>query len=162
MRNNLKTLPPGFCIDRMVVSDVHQVQLIEQDCFPVPWSHDAILHEVRNPRALTRVVRNGRTVTGYLIGWQVADEFHLGNIAVHRDFRKRGLASSLLADIGLYLTEQKCALVTLEVRESNQGARHLYARHGYKAVALRRHYYPDTGEDAVIMVKSLTPVPPAL
>lgn len=157
----MKILPPGFSISPLTRGDLDSVQAIEREAFSLPWSPDAFRYEVGNQRALALAARSGAAVAGYLIGWLVVDEFHLGNLAVGQDFRRRGVASALLAHVHQYLSGRQFRLITLEVRASNSPARRLYDQHGFVPVALRRNYYSDSGEDAVVMLKTLADRVPA-
>lgn len=147
---------PSRCIDRMARDDVEQVVAIERLSFSMPWSRTAFLHEMeRNPVARCLVMREAEQVVGYLCVWEIADELHVTNIAVHPDRRHQGVGRALL---GWALEEARrtgVRHVALEVRPSNQEALGLYESFGFRVVGRRRGYYYDTGEDALVMEVSL-------
>jgi len=136
----------------MEVEDIPQVLAIERDLFPVPWSEDAFLLEVTSPRiSRSFVAEMEGKVVGYLVSWFVEDEVHLVNIAVARSHQRRGIGSALLGHLlSLALVEGQ-AFVTLEVRVSNRRAQRFYERFRFRSVALRKGYYTDNGEDALVM-----------
>ena len=89
-------------------------------------------------------------ITGYLCRWLVAGEFHILNVAVHPDFRRRGVGAALIAEAVAEAQAAKAQLMILEVRRSNLGARRLYRKFGFEERRLRRNYY-GPGEDALVM-----------
>lgn len=146
-------------IRRMELGDVPRVAALEQRIFPDPWSSDAFAHEARAghsawPRV---VVDEAGNLAGYLVGWFVADEAHLANLAVDPDLRRRGLAERLVIDLVNEAVERGARMVVLEVRRSNAAAQSLYEKHGFYTVSVRKRYYRDNGEDALIMIKPLNP-----
>ncbi len=130
------------------------VLALEQDLFTDPWSERMFRDDLKGDgRSLSLCLRSGRSVTGYLIGWFVADEFHLGNLAVAREEQGKGQGGRLL-DHALSLARSRgCRLATLEVRASNGAAIALYRGRGFREVAVRKRYYRD--EDALVMLSDL-------
>lgn len=129
---------------------------IERQSFPTPWSKQAFLGELRdNELAHYYVCLQGDKVTGYAGMWIIFDEAHVTNIAVHPDYRGRKIGKALL----LNLMEQALRLgaerITLEVRPSNKVAQELYRKLGFRPVGIRKGYYTDTNEDAIIMWRNL-------
>jgi ribosomal-protein-alanine N-acetyltransferase len=140
-------------ISRMTRTDLEQVLAIEQASFTTPWLHESFEFELKHKPAYDLCARRDGAVLGYLMGWDLPPEFHLGNLAVRADRRRQGIAAGLLEHL---LAEKEAAhytLVTLEVREHNTAAIRLYARFGFRPVAIRKQYYHDTREDAIIMVR---------
>jgi ribosomal-protein-alanine N-acetyltransferase len=129
---------------------------LEKACFPAPWSEQALRGEAL-PRhyAWNLVVFVDGELRGYFFNWIVMDEMHLLNFAVHPDLQGRGLGGALLDWMLERAAEGGYHSVSLEVRESNQPARGLYESRGFKTIFRRRGYYPDNGEDALIMVRVL-------
>lgn len=147
-------------IQPMKMSDLKQVLAIENMSFPAPWSRQAFVSELNyNRAAVYLVARQDHQVIGYAGMWVVVDEAHITNIAVHPAWRRLGVGKRLmdrLVDIAL---DNGCRAITLEVRKSNLAAQNLYAQYGFAPRGLRRGYYSDNGEDAIIMVKELEPDP---
>ena len=142
-------------------SDLSDVLAIERTSFPSPWSLGMFAMELAKPstiRIAARVNEVGHglkpvptesKLAGYLICSRYADVWHLMNVAVAPDFRRRGIASSMVRELLGRLEDD--ARVTLEVRESNAGAIAMYELLGFRAAGTRPGYYPDNGESAVIM-----------
>jgi ribosomal-protein-alanine N-acetyltransferase len=130
--------------------DLPQVIAIERRAFPTPWSLAMFVLELSKPSGvcLAAVDASG-ALTGYLICSRYDQVFHLMNIAVDPQRRRRGIASALLAEMIARTGED--APLTLEVRTSNAGAIALYKRFGFRSAGTRHRYYSDTGEDAMIM-----------
>lgn len=143
-------------IRRMTPGDVDEVWRIEQDLFTLPWSKTSFLFEAGDNRNAISIVglEDGR-IAGYAIGWFVSDEFHIGNMAVAREKQGRGAGRQLLEYMLKEALERGTSIATLEVRVSNVKAIGLYRRYGFKGVAIRKRYYGDNGEDALVMFAEL-------
>jgi ribosomal-protein-alanine N-acetyltransferase len=102
-------------------------------------------------------VRHQGRLAGYLLGWSLPEELHLGNLAVAPEYQRRGVATFLLRWIMDEARARRALRIALEVRTSNFAAQELYRAHGFEAVALRKGYYQDSGEDALVMVCELAP-----
>jgi ribosomal-protein-alanine N-acetyltransferase len=139
-------------IRRMRVEDVDMVFSIETQVFPTPWSRRAFLTEItENSLAHYIVAELDFRVIGYSGMWVILDEAHITNIAVHPLYRRRGIGSMLLQEM---IDRAYClgaTRMTLEVRVSNTSARKLYEQFHFVKRGLRRKYYTDTQEDAIIM-----------
>lgn len=135
-----------------VPGDVDQMEILEQQCFSVPWSKDSLLYELaENPLALYVVAEVEGRVAGYVGVWTIVDEGHITNVAVSPDFRGRHIGMALI-DTMIDVTEkQGVKSYTLEVRASNEPAIGLYKKFGFVSEGLRKGYYEDNGEDAIIM-----------
>jgi ribosomal-protein-alanine N-acetyltransferase len=143
-----------WTLSEMRAQDLRQILEIERRSFDNPWSSALFLQELRIPFSRIMVVRpagsSEEAIVGYLCRWFVADEIHILNVAVHPDYRGRGIAALL---VGRALQEGergRADAVTLEVRRSNEAARRLYAAFHFEEVGVRRNYY-GRGEDALIM-----------
>jgi ribosomal-protein-alanine N-acetyltransferase len=142
----------------MTEDDLDQVLEIEAEAFLTPWSRRSFRFELHhNPHARNVVVRGEGGVRAYACAHLVAGELRINNIAVHGAWRRRGVGSELLSHLLDLGRSEGCRAAILEVRPSNRPARALYERHGFRVVGGRRGYYQDTGEDAVIMEKELSP-----
>ena len=108
------------------------------------------------------VMRDGGGVVGYICLWEIADEVHVTNVAVHPGRRRQGIARALLGGVIDDGRARKLRMVVLEVRPSNRDALTLYESFGFRVVGRRRGYYYDTGEDALIMETILDGEPPKL
>ncbi len=151
---NEEQVPGEVEIAEMRYEDVDQVVEIERRSFPTPWSRQAFLSELRdNAYALYLVARLDGRVIGYAGMWVLLDEAHITNIAVHPDYRQRGIASRLLRELERRAVRRGARRMTLEVRPSNAIALRLYAKHGFRTCGRRPRYYADTDEDAIIMWK---------
>jgi len=142
-------------IREMQEDDVPQILTIENASFSTPWTEAAFLHEIHKPYALNLVLLVGKRLAGYLCLNFVFDEGHILNLAVHADFRRKGLATRLMQDGLIELKQKGCRFIYLEVRVSNQAAQSFYERFGFKTVGLRIKYYTNPIEDAVLMMRHL-------
>jgi ribosomal-protein-alanine N-acetyltransferase len=146
----------------MRVEDLDQVLEIERASFPHPWSRHAFLYELRENRVARLWVGRAAdepeaSVIAYLCLWLIADEVHVTNFAVHPSHRQRGIGRQLMGTLLELYRQQGATRAALEVRPSNHGARRLYEAFGFRQVGLRRGYYFDTGEDALLMEARLGP-----
>ena len=132
--------------------DLDEALPIESTLFTDPWPRQFFLEELRVPQSLACVARHRDRMAGYLLAWRLEGEIHLGNLAVSKEYQRRGVGQALLS----WLIERATpGRITLEVRASNFAAQELYRRFGFQAVALRRGYYQDSGEDALVMMREL-------
>ena len=152
----------SLSLDRMRADDLEEVVAIERASFSMPWSRGAFLYELQQNRvARCLVMRDDGRVVGYLCLWEIGDELHITNVAVHPEYRRRGIGRSLVSGVLEDARARKLKLVVLEVRPSNHEARTLYESFGFREVGRRRGYYYDTGEDALVMEIALQPGPAA-
>jgi ribosomal-protein-alanine N-acetyltransferase len=142
-------LVPTFSL--MTMADIQQIVALEKMCFSMPWSEKLFVNEIENNNSYFLTATIMGNLIGYAGFWLIIDEAHIVNLAVHPEFRRQGIGGMLLKII-LDLAKQKGALkATLEVRETNTPANLLYERLGFVCVALRKGYYADTKEHAVVM-----------
>jgi len=141
-----------FTIKPMRVEDIGGVLEIEQMSFPTPWPRDAYHHELRENRlACYLVAREFHRIVGYAGMWVILDEAHVTTIAVDPLHRRRGFGERLLVALIDEAMKRGARWVTLEVRKSNLGAQTLYRKYGFKDIGIRRAYYSDNREDAIVM-----------
>ena len=135
--------------------DVRQIHEIETLCFPMPWSEESILHDVKeNPVARWLVLDDGEgRVLAYAGMWFVLDEAHVCNVAVHPDYRRLGYGRRIMDALMQLAQDNSMSMMTLEVRRSNTPAQNLYHTCGFLDVGYRKRYYEDNKEDALIMYK---------
>jgi ribosomal-protein-alanine N-acetyltransferase len=144
----------------MRTEDLDEVLAIERASFTMPWSRGAFAYEIeRNRVARCWVMREGAEIVGYLCQWEIVDEIHVTNVAVHPARRRLGIGRALLRSVLDDARRRAVRVVALEVRPSNLEARALYESFGFRVVGRRRGYYYDTGEDALIMEAGLRPDP---
>jgi ribosomal-protein-alanine N-acetyltransferase len=134
--------------------DLDEVLVIERASFTMPWSRGAFLYEIEQNRvARCLIVREDDVIVGYLCMWEIADEIHVTNIAIHPAHRRRGIARELLAGLIADARRRDVRMLVLEVRPSNHQAIKLYESFNFRVTGRRRGYYYDTGEDALVMEK---------
>lgn len=137
-------------IRRLSYADLPQVVGIERRAFPTPWSLAMFVLELSKPSGIClAALRDGRIV-GYLICSRYDRVWHVMNVAVDPEHRRIGIASGLLNRL-LERIDDPEGQITLEVRRSNAAAITLYERLGFRGAGIRRRYYADNGEDALIM-----------
>lgn len=143
-----------FVSQEMGLEHVEAVLVIENLCFKTPWTREAFISDLtRNKCARYRIILNGGRVVAYGGMWVMLDEAHITNIAVHPEFRGIGLGNVLMNDLIQIASGENVSAMTLEVRVNNLTAIKLYKKFGFKEAAIRKGYYSDTGEDALIMWK---------
>jgi ribosomal-protein-alanine N-acetyltransferase len=139
----------------MVVEDLPDVVAIERASFSNPWTGALFLQELDVAFSRTILARHpAGPVAGYVCRWLVADEVHVLNVAVHPQWRGRGLGAALMREVLREARSHGVAAVTLEVRRSNAAARRLYESFGFEHVGSRPNYY-GRGEDALILKLAL-------
>ena len=139
-------------IRRMTMADVDGVAAVEAATFPTPWSRDAFASEMNNVAARYLVAEKDGRVIGFAGAWIILDESHITNIAVYKEERGKGIGRKLTEGLMQYLSNLGAAYATLEVRKSNEVAQNLYKSLGFIKLGVRKRYYEDNGEDALIMV----------
>ena len=137
----------------LAYSDLPRVLAIERRAFPTPWSLAMFVLELSKPSGICLASIDGPKLEGYLICARYDEAYHLMNIAVDPDRRRRGIARALID--AMIDRAGADANFTLEVRVSNAGAIALYESYGFRSVGTRRRYYQDTGEDAIIMWRAV-------
>jgi ribosomal-protein-alanine N-acetyltransferase len=152
------TAPPASAVEirRLTYADLPQVVAIERRAFSSPWSLAMFVLELSKPSGVCLAAeiapRDGedRELVGYLVCTRYDTVWHVMNVAVDPDRRRRGIATALIEAL-LRAVGDRDSQITLEVRRSNGGALALYERFGFRSAGVRRRYYADDGEDAVIM-----------
>ncbi len=132
--------------------DLDQVHAIEVRAFTTPWTKKSMRTMLLdNEHSYCIVHISGVELSGYAFTWIVADEMHIANIAVHEAVRRRGIGDALMHALIEAARGSGCSTCWLEVRKSNTAARRLYEKLGFREMGIRKRYYTDTGEDAVVM-----------
>lgn len=147
--------PPG----RLGPKSVQALADLEAKCFPDPWDAAAFAAALARPAFAAFGIPGAAGLAAYATFHFLGDEFEVLNIATDPEFRGQGLAGVLFAHVLQHTDKMGMNRGYLEVRAGNVPARRLYARHGFLAVGLRKRYYSDNGEDAVVMVREGGPTP---
>lgn len=148
MNNNL-------IIRDMKLEDIDGVYNVEKSCFPDPWSKESFKKEIQNKLAKYLVAQIEDKVVGYVGAWFVIDEAHITNVAVSPEYRGQKIGDKIVKSLIDECRENKIKAMTLEVRVSNIVAQNLYKKYGFKLAGVRKEYYSDNKEDALIMWKHL-------
>ena len=142
-------------IQFMNAQHIEEILQIEFDAFTTPWTRNDFNSELANNNAIYIVASENNNVIGYAGMWHVINEGHILNVAVKAENRKQGVGTLLISELVNIAIEKEMIGLTLEVRESNTAALQLYQKFGFKAEGIRKRYYSDPSEDAVIMWKYL-------
>ena len=134
-------------------SHVAQVAALEKQCFSDPWSENSVASELENPLSLWLIAEENGAVCGYVGSQTVLDETDMMNIAVHPDCRRKGIAAALITELVSRLKARGSRVLRLEVRESNFSAIALYEALGFTQLGLRKNYYRNPKENALILGK---------
>lgn len=141
-------------IRKAAESDVPAVEEVEKACFSVPWSYESLYHDIlENKLAFYIVAEIDGKVCGYVGVWKIFDEGHITNVAIAPEYRRMHIASAMLSVLFDVTGAQGIESYTLEVRAGNQAAIALYEGFAFREAGLRKGYYEDNGEDAIIMWK---------
>lgn len=146
----------GLHVRQARLADVAAAAAIEREAFSDPWSVHSFRSALDRPDvhmtvAEVRLEGGASVVAGYLVAWFVADEGEIANVAVHPDWRRRGVGAALLDDVLAAGRAAGVGAMYLEVRASNTAAQALYASRGFHPVGRRRRYYANPVEDAIVL-----------
>lgn len=136
----------------MTLDDIDQILEIEQKSFPTPWSRKSFEHELTNNHfASYYVIENNEGVFGYCGIWFIMDEGHITNVAILPKYRGNKYGEALFSHMVNIAKAEGVKLMTLEVRVSNNVAQNMYRKYGMVPGGIRKNYYSDNGEDALVM-----------
>ncbi len=138
-------------LSEMKKEDIAELAQLEKECFSLPWSEKSLSEELQNPVARFYVAKDGEKTVGYIGAFNVGGEVSITNIAVKQEYRNRGIATKLINTLKSKMQEEKAEFITLEVRASNETAIRLYEKNGFETVGLRKGFYENPKEDAVLM-----------
>ena len=142
----------GLFIRKMLLSDVDQVVAIDVASFPLPWPPRSFHFELTdNTASRSWVAELDKQIVGMIVAWLIVDEIHIATFAIHSDFRKQGIGEKLLIHTLKSAKDEGAVKSFLEVRESNHAAREMYKKFGYIEDGVRKRYYKDNYEDAILM-----------
>lgn len=141
-------------MDEASVNDIFN---ISKECFSTPWSIESIKAELTNPLAkyIIALDEENNKVVGFVGTWIIVGEASITNIAVTSSYRNQGIANNLIKSLINTCLDFNCYLINLEVRASNIKAQNLYKKNGFLVDGLRKGYYEDNKEDAILMTKNL-------
>ncbi len=148
-------LETGCLIRNMTVKDLDRVMEIERESFPLPWSKESYLGELSNTFACYLVCDYEGEIVGFGGIWVIFEEAHITNVAIAQDYRKQGLGKLLMGKLEDIARDKKAIRILLEVRPSNTAAQIMYNNLGFVPTGLRKKYYSDNDEDAILMTKYL-------
>jgi len=138
---------------KLELRDLNAIERIERESYPTPWSRSMFAGELAKPSSLSLGVFDSVSgaLVGYLVVSRYVDAWHVMNLAVTKPYRRRGVARTLIDQLFEETAGDERRGYTLEVRVSNEGAIKLYEAMGFVARGVRRGYYTDNREDALIM-----------
>ncbi len=139
----------------MTAEDIQGIVLLENECFSSPWTFDGIEEELHNPDSHFLCAK-AEKVMGYIGVQEICGEAYITNIAVGNEFRRNGIARSLLECACKGADERRCEFITLEVRESNTPAISLYESEKFERVGMRKNFYSNPTENGIIYTKYFT------
>lgn len=138
-------------LNSLTADAIPEIVTIEAAVHSAPWTEKSFKNELENPHSIFVVARQAGVVVGYGGAWILVDEAHVTNVTVAEDKRQQGIAKKILTELLLKSVAKGAICSTLEVRKSNVAAISLYEKFGYQQVTVRKKYYPDNQEDAVVM-----------
>jgi ribosomal-protein-alanine N-acetyltransferase len=139
----------------MIAEDLEQVVEIEKASMLSPWSKELFEEELKREVARYFVGEIDHQVVGYMGYWEAPQEAHIINLAIAPRFRQKGLGFEMMGYCLRFAYNKGARLATLEVRESNEAAQKLYEKINFRTVAIRKKYYSDNQENAVVMIREL-------
>ena len=144
---------------KLTLSHLAEIDAIERSAYPTPWSRTMFASELAKPSSICLGAFEGDELVGYIINSRYVDAWHVMNVAVHPDYRRRGIATRLLERLFELTKDDGRRGYTLEVRVTNAGAIDLYEGLGFERRGVRRAYYTDNREDALVMWREAAPEP---
>ena len=148
----------SYYLRKMKSDDIPFVKETENLSFSNPWPESAFKGEVENPGVsfpYVIVLKGEERIVGHIIYWRIKEEVQISNIAIHPDFRGLGIGKKVMSTIMDKIKKEGVSYIFLEVRPSNNRAVALYKKLGFQKLGLRKNYYHNPVEDAIIMGKSL-------
>jgi ribosomal-protein-alanine N-acetyltransferase len=146
-------LKPDYLIRKMTEQDLDCIMRIEKESFTLPWSRESFAGELKNQFSNYLVCDCEGEVAAYVGIWVVYEEAHITNVAVGVKYRRMGIGRALMLEAEKLARQKKAHCILLEVRPSNQAALNMYRELGYVPTGLRKAYYSDNQEDAIVMTK---------
>jgi [ribosomal protein S18]-alanine N-acetyltransferase len=144
-------------IRRLSIGDLPDIEAIEQRAYKTPWSRSMFASELAKGSSICLGAFDGDALVGYIVNSRYVDAWHVMNVAVDPDYQRRGIATRLLERLFELTADDDGRGYTLEVRVSNRDAIRLYEKLGFERHGIRRGYYTDNREDALIMWRDAEP-----
>jgi len=144
-----------YMVRKLTGHDLNELMVIENDSFSMPWSRQSYENELKNQWAEYLVCDWGGELAAFGGMWTVYEESHITNLAVAKKYRGRGLGRVLMQELERLARAKRANRILLEVRPSNTPALDMYKKLGYIPISVRREYYEDNREDALVMIKHL-------
>lgn len=146
---------------KMLPNDLVEVVALDRLSFTLPWPESSFKYEVEQNQfarcwVAEVITGTGKLIAGMIVAWLIIDELHIATLAVHPDYRKKKIAHRLLTQVLLDGVNEHVKFVFLEVRSGNTTARRLYSSFGFAEEGIRKRYYKDNNEDAVLMTLDMT------
>lgn len=138
-------------ISLMTIDDVEFVAELDRICFPTPWSVSAYITETHNPAGFYIVAREDDKIVGFAGEWLVMDEAHITTIGVDQNYRRNKIGERMLICLLDEAIRKGARRVSLEVRRYNYAAQTLYKKYLFEQAAIRKNYYTNNNEDALVM-----------
>ena len=146
----------NYSIEELVREDINRVLEIENDSFRSPWQRAVFETEFKNKNSYNIACKDeSRDLVGYCLSWLIYDEIHILKVAVDESFRNQGIGKRLIVKTLEHFIPKGANHAVLEVRLDNYGAISLYEKLGFESLRIRRNYYAETGEDALVMLLDL-------
>lgn len=142
-------------IEKMTLEDIEQIMEIENQSFKVPWKINDFIETLEYENIVFLVAKDNNNVVGYCGVYMSVDQADIANVAVSSLYRRKGIAQKLVADILSIAQRRTIKEVFLEVRQSNISAISLYEKMGFEQIGIRKAYYSNPKEDALLMKKSI-------
>ena len=128
--------------------DIPNIMILEKELFSTAWEEEMFLEEIEKQYAYVLEIKD--KIIGYICGWKLVDEFNITNIAVAKDYQQKGLGQKLVQFLIGKILNERCFKFFLEVRKSNNAAKMLYEKIGFKLLGSRKNYYHSPQEDALV------------
>ena len=149
-------LATQYNILELVEEDLNEIIDIEGTSFKSPWPREVFEMEIKNKRAYNIVCKNeSGELIGYCLSWLIYDEVHILKVAVNEDYRNLGIGRKMIVNTLEYFITKGANHAILEVRLDNYSAIGLYEKLGFENLRIRKNYYRETGEDALVMLLDL-------
>ncbi|MDP8203864.1 MAG: ribosomal protein S18-alanine N-acetyltransferase [Candidatus Tenebribacter mawsonii] len=136
-------------IRAMKVEDLPNIMILEKNLFRTAWEEEIFIEEIELQYAYVLEIKD--RIIGYICGWKLLDEFNITNIAIDKKFQRKGFGKRLVQFIISKLISENCFKFFLEVRESNDAAKLLYEKIGFKLIGARKNYYHSPQENALVL-----------
>lgn len=146
---------PAITLERLGPADVEALSSLEQQCFTCPWTASQYAQLLGESSLVVVGAKAGKHLLGYSSLYHAVDTLEILNLATAPQFRRQGLARRILAFVLRIGEQMGIQQVVLEVRVHNVAARRLYESMGFVQAGVRKQYYPDTGEDALVLIRQL-------